>query len=100
MYRKVQNEWWLTPHIVYTLTDDYDNVINGSVTVREPIAPSELRLTGSPKMLVDGSIHSTSASSTSEFHSQSWTGTTGSGTLMASFPGLFRCTGTTARMPF
>lgn len=39
MYRKVDSEWWLTPHIVYTLTDDYDNVIDGSVTVREPLAP-------------------------------------------------------------
>ena len=39
MYRKVDSEWWLTPHIVYTLTDDYENVISGSVTVREPLAP-------------------------------------------------------------
>lgn len=39
MYRRALGEWWLTPHIVYTLTDDYDNVIDGSVTVREPIAP-------------------------------------------------------------
>lgn len=30
MYRKVQNEWWVTPHVIYTLTDDYDNVVNGS----------------------------------------------------------------------
>lgn len=40
MCRRVQDEWWITPHVVYTLTDDYDNVIDGSVTVREPIAPS------------------------------------------------------------
>lgn len=39
MYRKVQNEWRLTPHVIYTLTDDYDNVVNGSVTVRKPLAP-------------------------------------------------------------
>ena len=40
MFRKVGHEWWLTPHVIYTLTDDYDNVIDGSVTVREPIAPN------------------------------------------------------------
>lgn len=39
MFRKVGHEWWLTPHVIYTLTDDYDNVIDGSVTVREPLAP-------------------------------------------------------------
>lgn len=40
MYRRVLGEWWLTPHIVYTLTDDYGNIINSRVTVREPIAPN------------------------------------------------------------
>lgn len=39
MSRKVGNEWWLTPHVIYTLTDDYGNLINGSVTLREPLAP-------------------------------------------------------------
>lgn len=39
MSRKVGHEWWLTPHVIYTLTDDYDNVIKGSVTLREPLAP-------------------------------------------------------------
>lgn len=23
MFRKVGNEWWLTPHVIYTLTDDH-----------------------------------------------------------------------------
>lgn len=39
MFRRVHDEWWLTPHVIYTLTDDYDNVIEGSVTLREPLAP-------------------------------------------------------------
>ena len=39
MSRKVGNEWWLTPHVIYTLTDDYGNVIEGGVTLREPLAP-------------------------------------------------------------
>lgn len=39
MYRKVQGEWWLTPHVTYTMTDDYDNVISGGVTVRKSLAP-------------------------------------------------------------
>lgn len=40
VYRKVQDELWLTPHIVYTATDEWGNVIDGSVTVRKPLAPS------------------------------------------------------------
>lgn len=43
MSRKVGREWWLTPHVIYTLTDDYGNLIGGSVTVREPLAPSGVK---------------------------------------------------------
>ena len=40
VYRKVQDELWLTPHIVYTATDEWGNAIDGSVTIRKPLAPS------------------------------------------------------------
>lgn len=41
LYRRAQDEWWLTPHVVYSVTDDNGNIINGSVTVRKPLAPKD-----------------------------------------------------------
>jgi hypothetical protein len=57
MSRKVGHEWWLTPHVIYTLTDDYGNVIDGRVTVREPLAPSGVKSEWLPEDVSKWSQH-------------------------------------------